>query len=59
MTPGSEVYKTFLQTRTLSTCSTEYNFKTRGYKSFVVRSLLSTIWSMLQRKVNGIIRTTR
>ena len=44
-------YKTFfalvlgLVLRTRNPCSTEYDTKNRGYKSFGVRSPLSWIWS--------------
>lgn len=55
-------YRTFfilvlkLALRTPSMCSTEYDSKNRDYKSFGVRSPLSTIWSKLQKPMEEILR---
>lgn len=59
---GKRSYKTFFKLvlevvlRTLNICSTEYDSKNQSYESFGVRSPLNTIWSILQKVVEEILR---
>lgn len=42
--------------RTLNICSTEYDSENQGYETSGVRSPLNTIWSILQKVVEEILR---